>query len=327
MINSYLVKLNSFIKLLLLKCLLPQLIAKRSPDEYIPRSGKKAEKVNCYTVGLYNEDGKLTYTVTGFNKTENSLEVLSRDRAKSTLDLNDIPLDRFIIIHYYGLYELVYSSVYDLLVFNWFFKYDLLKVKLRQYFLNQRKSAIKNSMKLLGIMLHYELNPKMVPYSWGNEEKGVDIISLMTILYSEEWLYFQDENNDKEKIEKNLELLCDSGDLKKTVIDYSCKYSITGQGLRTLETYQENENRHRDIFWLTLLLAFVAIIQVMVSYNIDGKSALHLIVNEIIVSFKWVIGVFSAFLEWLIGFINAILEELKRLYDFLRVICKSYFCS
>jgi len=249
------------LKKVLLKWLLPKLIS-RSCESRIPRSGEAGEKVNCFVVALDRNDQPY-FVATSYK--EETLHGLrwngERYGEDHSLSLNDLNEGKIRITHYYGLSEVVYSNVFDL-VWNYISKLVYLKIHVyrhvisaHQYFFNKKKLVTKKRMELLQFMMGDQLD---------REHNGIGVIELMTRLYSIKWVLHPSKDEQKNKLELYLESLVDSGELRK--VNY--EYVVTGKAIGTIEKYEEEERRHTEavklqkkMVSLTILLAFVAIVQ------------------------------------------------------------------
>lgn len=249
------------LKKFLFKWLLPKLVS-RSCDSRIPRSGEEGEKVNCFVVALDRDDQPYFMATSYEDKALGGLkwngERYGEDHSLSLNDLND---GKIRITHYYGLSEVVYSSVFDL-AWNYILKFVYLKIRVyrhfssaNQYFFNKKKLVAKKRIELLQFMMGNQLD---------REHSGVGVVELMTKLYSIKWVLHPSKGEQKNKLELYLESLIDSGELIKV----NDEYVVTGKAISTIEKYEEEERRHAEavklqkkMVLLTVLLAFLAIVQ------------------------------------------------------------------
>jgi hypothetical protein len=259
----------------ILNWLLPKLIAKKSP-RIIPRSGEEAKSVDCFTIYLGNDGKKPTYLVDDYNSCNRELKVLALDAngtfaVEETINLSEALKHTVRVSHYYGLYDLHYINLYDLL-FNHITRYDELKVNLHRLWdvitqsrFNKKELVTKDTIELLNFLVSNQLKEGVErPNSWNTSNEGIDVFSLMTELYSLRWVSHPHSNYQMKKLELYLDSLVKAGDLREN----NRKFYVTGKALRTLEGYEENERRHKDavgtqrkIFWLTIIIAFTALIQ------------------------------------------------------------------
>jgi len=249
------------LKNLVSKWLLPKVISK-SCKSRIPRSGEEGEKVNCFVVAL-DRDNEPFFVATGFEK--GLLTGLrwngKRYAEEHSISIDDLNDGNLRITHYYGLSEVIYSSVYDL-AWNYLSKVVYLRIQLyryissaHQYFFNKKKLVTKKRMALIQFMMNDQLD---------RENNGIDIIDLMTKLYSIKWVLHPSANEQQNRLELYLDSLVESGELRKV----NTKYVVTGKAISTIEKYEEEERRHTEavklqkkMVALTILIAFVAIVQ------------------------------------------------------------------
>ena len=241
--------------------MLPKLIAKAC-DSSIPRSGDKGEKVNCYVVAQ-DRDGSPFFVATGYeNQTLTGLKYDGHSYAKEhSLGLSEIENGKLRVTHYYGLSEVTYDSIYDI-AWHYITKFVYLKIHLyrristaHQYFFNKRKLVTKKRMELIQFMMDDQLD---------RTHDGITSFDLMDKLYSINWVLHPSRDYQQEKLELYLDSLTSSEELRKV----NDEYVVTGKAISTIEKYEEEERRHgeavklqRKMFWLTILLLFVAIAQ------------------------------------------------------------------
>lgn len=249
------------LKSFLLKWLLPKLVS-RTCESRIPRSGDAGAKVNCFEVAL-DRDEQPFFLATGY---ENSvIKGLKwngqRYEEECSLSIDDLKEGKLRVTHYYGLSEVIYFSVYDL-VWNYLSRLVYLKILMyryinsaHQYFFNKKKLVTKKRMELLQFMMNDQLD---------REHNSIGLIELMTKLYSVKWVLHPHKNEQKNKLELYLESLVDSGEIRKL----NNEYVVTGKAISTIEKYEEEERRHTEavklqkrMVFLTILLAFIAIVQ------------------------------------------------------------------
>ncbi len=178
-----------------------------------------------------------------------------------SISIDSLDDGKLTITHYYGLFKVSYTSVYDL-AWNYLSKFVYLKIHLyrrissvHQHFFNKKKLVTKKRMELIEFMM----NDQLV-----REHQGIDIIDLMTKLYSMKWVSHPSADEQTNKLELYLDSLLDSGDLKKI----NDEYVVTGKAISTIEKYEEDDRRHtvavklqKKMILLTMILALVAIVQ------------------------------------------------------------------
>lgn len=250
-----------FLKTLLYKWMLPKLISKKCMSE-IPRSGEEGKRINCYTVTL-DLDGSPFFLATEYKE-----QILTGSKwdghsyaNKHSIKLSELENGKLRVRHYYGLTTLTYDSIYDI-VFQYITKFIYLKIHLHrhinvafQYFFNKRKLITKKRIELIQFMMDDQLD---------RTHDGITSFDLMMKLYSINWVLHP--SGDEQK--KRLELYLDSLVMSKELQEVNNEYIITGKAISTIEKYEEEERRHTEavklqkkMFWLTILLLFIAIAQ------------------------------------------------------------------
>lgn len=93
---------------------------------------------------------------------------------------------------------------------------------------------------------------------------GIDIIDLMTKLYSIRWIMHPRGDEVEKKLYLYLDSLVETGELRKV----NNEYVVQGKAIATIENYEETKRRHRDnilvqtiIACITIILAISALVQ------------------------------------------------------------------
>jgi hypothetical protein len=242
----------------LCKRLLPRILERNCPSRF-PRSGEKGARVNCFVVAI-EESSDPHWVVNTLVGT--TLDCAEWDGDSYSLnakvDLTQVQNRSLKITHYFGLSEVRYVGIYDLLIgrcTGW----PYLKIwvyrswdKVAQFFFSRRRLVTKQRMDLLKLLVdRHTAGP-------------IGIFDLMTNMYSIRWVLHPDREAQRRKLELYLDSLVRSGDVK--LVDHD--YAVTGQALSTLEKYEEEERRHaesvgvqRRMWWLTLLIALLTLVQ------------------------------------------------------------------
>jgi len=249
------------LKNLFYKLLLPRLIKKACPAR-IPRSGKKGEGVNCYVVSLdQNEEPYFIATsikgniIGGLKWNNDSYS----DEASILID--DIDKYNFIVTHYYGLSEIIYSSIYDI-VWNYITRMAYIKLRFYkyidstfQYFFNKKKLVTKKRMNLLYFMIENQLD---------RDNDEISPLGLMSKVYSRRLFLHPSLGQHRKKIKLYLDSFVISGELEEK----NGNYVVTGKAISTIEKYEEEERRHTDsikiqrkMLYLTIVALVFATIQ------------------------------------------------------------------
>lgn len=242
----------------LLKLLLPTITARACPAR-IPRTGKAGEAVNCFSSFVGEEQKWLLLSFDG-----DKLNSLEWDGATYSiareLDVHDVDPCTLDVTHFYGLAEIKFRGVWDL-AFGRLSGWPYLKIwvarawdSLAQRLFNRRTLAARKRLHVLSDVVDATLA--------GNE--SVTSIDLMTLWYGYRWAVHPAQESLVRELDKHLELLSDSGELKHN----GTGYSATGAALRTLEEARDGEQKHRAnlrvqrlLAGLTLVAAFMAAVQ------------------------------------------------------------------
>ena len=250
------------IKAALYRLWLPRILKRRCGDR-IPRSGEEGKKVNCFSVAV---DCQTSPYLLVEECEEGQIIASEWDGSRYSEEVR-LPLEQAVasgelrITHYYGLAEIVYTSILDF-TFQRITGWEYLKVHLwwgvhqvGQWTFNHRKLVTKRRIELLRFLIENQL---------ACTHKGIGSLELMGRLYSIKWVLHPQSAYQQEKLELYLDSLVETGELNKK----DQKYFITGRAINTVERYEEEERRHRDstrmqrrIVWLTLLIALFALMQ------------------------------------------------------------------
>jgi hypothetical protein len=238
----------------------PSVLA-RACKSTIPRSGDEGAKVNCFVTSI-DKDGQPYLIVLGLFGSE--LECIewdgSRYQIQRRVPLASFHLADFEITHYYGHSQITYAGVADFLlgrvtawpyikihVVRWLYHID-------QYLFNKKKLITKQRMDLLKFLVDRALDGK-------TEHQPLD---LMTDLHTMKWYLHPQGEQQQQKLEFYLDSLVETGELKRI----NFKYVVSGQALRTIEEYEEQERKHTEsvkmqwrMFWLTLAIAVLTFVQ------------------------------------------------------------------
>ncbi len=249
------------IRYLLHRLVIPYVLKKPCPER-IPRTGDKAEKINCYIVAFDNNNSPF------FVALDTSKDGLTgvvwnghKFAEEASISWSESEKNDLVISHYYGTAEVTYTSIYR---FIWHSITKLIYVKIHshrlvenidQYFFNKRKLVTKKRMELLQFMMEDQLN---------RTHNGIDVLDLMTKLYSVKWVLHPTRVEQERRLEFYLESLVASKDIEKI----NREYVVTGNAIQTIEKYYEEEKKYletvklqKKMFYVTVILALMAMIQ------------------------------------------------------------------
>ena len=248
-------------KIALTRRLLCGALSKRCPER-IPRSGERGAQVNCFSASIDALNGEPHLFVNRLDG--DTLYCLKWDGERYqipvSIDISEIPPDRLVVTHFYGLSEIVFVGFRSFIIGR-AIKFPYIKIWLRrsltsvdQYFFNKRKIVTKQRVDLLRAIWEMHLE--------GTDK--VSVISLMTRLYSMRRLSHPQSNAAMSKTSSVLKLLVGAGDLTKD----GTTYRLTGVGLRTISEYEEQERKHTEnikvqrlIMWLTVAIVLLTAVQ------------------------------------------------------------------
>lgn len=252
--------MNRFTKALY-KRYLPRILSKVC-ESRVPRTGVEAAKVNCFVVTL-DKDSRPYFFIENMDGDELIGLEWEGDSysTKKKIPITVITENELFIKHYYGLSEVRYFGIYDYLI-NRITRWPYLKiivhkwiVSIDQYFFNKKKLVSKQRNDLLAFMISDQID---------RTHKGINSLDLMTKLYSIKWILHPEGDQQQEKLELYLDSLVKSGDLELI----NDEYVVTGNAIRTIEKFEEEERRHvenvkmqKKMFWLTIIIALLALIQ------------------------------------------------------------------
>lgn len=243
------------------KWLLPSILNKPCPER-IPRTGEKAQSIDCYVVAF--DDGEIPYFV-ATSVLPNGLKGVkwsgSMYADEVELTWSELKVKDLRISHFYGTAEITYTSIYRYL-WNKITKLIYFRIRsyrlidnVDQYLFNKRELSTKQRIELLQFMLEDQLK---------RQHDGIDTIDLMTKLYSIKWVMHPTRKEQQKRLELYLDSLVESKDVEKI----NDRYVVTGRAITTVEKYVIEERKHletvklqKKMFWLTLILATMAIIQ------------------------------------------------------------------
>lgn len=245
---------------------LEAILAKSAPDR-IPRTGKRAESVDCNVLYLRTRDESWSMLVDSANdkgvrgKKWQGKKV--EERAVITYEeLND-PNVYFDITHFYKIYDFNFSSL-GAYFFKAVLPYNKLLVLLEKagIFVANRKRLVRTErMDTLQLILEKSIEI---------EGYKVNAVSLMSLLHSQKWVYHPDKDRQISYNRMLLKSLEYSGELKS--VDGG--YQITEVALDTLSDYELELKRHKQtlsqakaITCLTIVLIIVGLVQAYVAYT------------------------------------------------------------
>ncbi len=167
----------------------------------------------------------------------------------------------FCITHYYGLTDIYFTGILGYVLNRitlWpYVKSNTVRVLsyFDQYLFNKKKLISKERNALLKVLVNKALD--------GHPDHHP--VDLMTALYSSKWFSHPQGRHAQQRLTFYLESLVETGELRKM----NQKYVVTGQALRAIEEYEEQERKHtenvkiqRQAFWVAVAVAALTLVQV-----------------------------------------------------------------
>jgi|TARA_B100001059_G_C17772665_1_gene549373 hypothetical protein len=243
--------------------IIKSLLKKPAPDR-IPRSGDKAGSVDCNVVYIRAKDESWTILCNEINSkgVTGKYWLNKKDYGELSIPwtwLIDYELD---ITHFYGTYDLRYSSVLQYF-FEGILPWDKLKIvlgKVQQFLFNRKELVRSERIETLKLILEETIE---------NRDFTVSSVSLSGLLYTQKWVFHPDKSRQLAYNDLLLKSLAESGEL--TSVQYDFK--LSPKALVTISEYEEDQKRHRDNLaqssatkWLTFALIIVGLVQAGVTY-------------------------------------------------------------
>jgi len=122
----------------------------------------------------------------------------------------------------------------------------------------------KDSIELLKFMLNNQLDQQdpQLRSSVSNSTKGIGLYDLMTKMHTPRWLDHPNSARQKQKLEMHLKSLVRSENLEW---DNKHQYIVTEKALQTIEKYEEDERRHKDIVRVQVIIASLTAIIALIT--------------------------------------------------------------
>jgi len=232
-------------------------LTKRLCEAKIPSSGDKGKKINCYIIYL-NKENEPYFMVNDFNQDTlmgilwNGTKYVNEEK----IALSNVENLNLEVFHYYGLFDIKYKNIYNL-TWHYITKSKYIKIYfmrmialMRQYFFNKRKLVTRRRVELLQKIL--------------NEKRslndGIHIMDLMTMLYTPKWIFHPMREDKEKELQIYLDSFEASGELRR---NQNNKYEITGKAIISIEKYEIEERRHKQLVriqWAITIFTFFLII-------------------------------------------------------------------
>ncbi|ELN6883895.1 hypothetical protein RZY40_002100 [Vibrio alginolyticus] len=243
-----------------------ELILSKPAPESIPRTGERADSVDCNVIYVRTKDESWSMLIDAAN--EKGLRGKKWQSGKVE-QVASIPYDKlddpnvyFDINHFYKIYDFKFNSLTEyffkaILPFN---KCLILLEKVGIFVANRKRLVRSERMETLQLILEKSIeDPKY----------KVSAVSLMSLLHSQKWVYHPDKDRQITYNNLLLKSLKNSGDLKYE----DGSYQITESALNTLSDYELESKKHKQmltqskaITFLTVVLIIVGLTQAYIAY-------------------------------------------------------------
>lgn len=235
---------------------------RKCPD-MIPRSGEKAQKVNCYSVIVLDPAGEFRLLVdsleAGEVKGKGWNAAQKRFDEDDSLPLSEIGFSSILVGHFFREFEFRYQGLFHLFLrgfsgvdylYAWFFR-------ARRHLVRFQRLHVKEQMDLLRLLIHDHVQ---------NDVSSFSVYSVMTLVHTNLWAI----HPKKEVLRRQYKLMLDSfvaaGELKHSSTS-SLDYELTGKAYGTLTEYERVERQHKDRIalaraqtWLTAALVLASLL-------------------------------------------------------------------
>ncbi len=225
-----------------------------APDR-IPRSGPRAEAVDCYCV-MIPMDGQpylMLRAVEDGSVTADEWSGTSFD-APRRLPMSDIQADQVVVTHYLGTDELDFVG---LRAFQRARRLPLPYILRRlrrgrnrvgQWLFNKRDLEAGARLAVL----------RQVVHAVSDGAQGMDAFALMSIRHGDRWAGHPGWQAHHRALNRQLDGLVDTGELRRA--DDGVRFVPTGQAYRTLEESDDTDRKHRDNFRLQLAIGLLTLV-------------------------------------------------------------------
>lgn len=219
----------------------------------VNRSGTKGEQVNCFTTTYSDTEDPKLVLLSLVGDQVSGLEFDGHNyKTPKTIPVYAINPKRLAVTHYYGLDDVVYRGARDVamgLVLRWpYAKIHLHRIseRIRQRLFNTRTLPVRQRLDILRDVLA----------ACEGRTSGVGAMDLMLLRHGYRWVGHPNWKAHHEALEFHLELLSDSGELRKS----NDGYRPTGLALKTLEESEEQDRKHSANIRVQVLLAILAVV-------------------------------------------------------------------
>lgn len=241
-----------------------KLALRRPAPQRIPRTLPKAIDVDCFVVQIGDDKNKWLFL--GESSNSKGIEGYWWDgdsyNLPCSISFESISSRRVEITHYINVYEFNFTSPIKFLLFELccVVKLKILKEKIYQAFFNRKKLIRMDRISVLRLALEESIK---------NKQFYLSSTVLMSLLYSNRWVFHPDKDELLRYCSFLLTSLSSSGDL----VIKDGFFVIEGKALATIAEYEEDYRRHRDnpisqkiLAALTVGMVIVGIAQVYLAW-------------------------------------------------------------
>jgi hypothetical protein len=243
-------------------------LLKKKCGQRVPRTGKIGEDVNCFLVFLYDKKTPYMVLETIDSNIIKGLE-WNGNKYTTSIEINFSDINRYNvrILHYYGLNNIEYNSLYSY-IFLGLTKFEKLRCnivdlyhKSAQFIYNKKQLATIDRIRLLRTIIDISIKSEFQKFSF---------LYLMENLYTLRWISHPEGDIHEKRIELLLDSFVKSGEIEK--VDHN-EYIATGKAIISLSEYEEQERRHKEnatlqkwLIFFTFLFVVVSTIQIIIAY-------------------------------------------------------------
>lgn len=231
------------------------LAPERIAPDLIPRSGPRAEAVDCYCVEI-QRNGQPYLMLRAVEHSSVIADEWSGTRFEMprALPMSDIQANQVVVTHFIGTDELAFN---DLGAFLWArrLRGPYIARRLRrgwngvaQWLFNKRDLAAGARLAVLREVVH----------AVGDGAQGVDAFGLMSLRHGDRWVGHPSWKAHRRALNHQLAGLVDTGELRRS--DDGNRFIPTGQAYRTLEESDDTDRKHRDNFRLQVVIGLLTFV-------------------------------------------------------------------
>lgn len=232
----------------------------------IPRSGERAESVDCNVLYLRTRDESWSMLINNADdehlkgkKWQGGEEQKFAQITYEELSGSNV---YFEIVHFYKAYDFKFESL------NSFFLSAILPLNRFRVWLDKFGIIISNRRKLVRSE-RIDILQLILEKSLDDNKFNISAVSLMGLLHTQRWVYHPDRNRQISYNNLLLKSLAENGEIEAV----EGGYKITGKALSTLSDFELEVKLHKQsltqskaITFLTIALVVVGCVQAYISY-------------------------------------------------------------